>query len=162
LSHLRSAEPHAPRKSTIPRVLVVDDFPDGREMLAEYLAFRGFDVTEASTGADAVETARHARPDVILMDLQMRGIDGWEATRRVKTDPATQNIVVVAVTAHALPPEADRARDAGCDALIAKPFDLAALADALLQLAKKGPTVFNVPGLNLTVLSRRPEQETSL
>jgi two-component system cell cycle response regulator DivK len=134
-----------------PSVLVVDDFPDGRELVSEYLVFKGFAVTEASTGAEAVEIALRDKPDVILMDLQMPGLDGWEATRRLKADPTTKHIVVVAVTAHALQPETDRARDAGCDAVIAKPFDLAELANALLRVTKEGSKPFSRRG-------RRPKR----
>jgi two-component system, cell cycle response regulator DivK len=79
--------------------LVVDDFPDGRELLAEYLTFRGFGVLTTSTGAEAIEIARRVKPQIILMDLSMPGLDGWEATRILKADPETRDIVVVAVTA---------------------------------------------------------------
>ena len=125
-------------------VLVVDDFPDGRELLAEYLTFKGFSVSEASGGAEAVDIARRITPDVILMDLQMPGIDGWEATRQLKADPKTKGITVVAVTARALQDDADTAREAGCDAVIVKPFDMAVLADSLLRVLKRGPSVFDV------------------
>lgn len=117
--------------STKPSVLVVDDSSDGREMLVEYLAFRQFPVAEAQSGAEAIDVARRIQPDIILMDLSMPGVDGWEATRRLRADPATGSTIIVAVTAHAYPREQDAARAAGCDVVIAKPFDLSALADAL-------------------------------
>ena len=129
-------------------VLVVDDFPDGRDMLSEYLTFKGFSVHAASAGAEAVEIARRITPDVILMDLQMPGTDGCEATRQLKADPKTKGITVVVVTARALQKDADIAREAGCDAVIVKPFDMAVLADSLLRVPKEGPSVFDVPGLN--------------
>jgi len=129
-----------------PRILVVDDYPDGREMVAEYLAFCGFQVTEAGDGQQAIDLATNWRPDIILMDLRMPGIDGWEATRRLKADPGTMGIWVVAFTAHALEAEVQAARDAGCDAVIPRPYDLASLADALTRMHQVGPAAFDVPG----------------
>jgi len=113
----------------VPSVLVVDDFPDGREMVAEYLAFRGFTVIQASTGAEAIELARKHRPRLILMDLGMPGLDGWETTRQLKADARTKGCVIIALTAHALTSQHVTALNAGCDDVIAKPFDLATLAD---------------------------------
>jgi len=115
----------------LPRVLVVDNFPDGREMLVEYLRFRGFDAHGAGDGAEAVARARVLLPDVILMDLAMPNVDGWEATRRIKADPRTRGVTIIAVTAHAFAPDEVSARQAGCDGYIAKPYDLTRLADAL-------------------------------
>ena len=83
-------------------VLVVDDFADGREMVAEYLTFRGLSVVTASEGAEALRIARERPPAVVLMDLTMPGVDGWEATRRLKADPRTAESIVIALTAHAL------------------------------------------------------------
>jgi len=120
-------------------LLVVDDFADGREMLSEYLRFHGFDVTEAADGADAVDAARRMHPRIILMDLTMPGVDGWEATRRLKADPATKDITVIAVTANALSGDEEKARAAGCDGYIAKPFDLYTLAKQLREIVAHGP-----------------------
>jgi two-component system cell cycle response regulator DivK len=117
-----------PRRAATDTILVVDDFEDAREMLAEYLRFRGYHVVEARTGAEAVTLARELKPRVVLMDLTMPELDGWNATRILKTDPATQDIVVIAVTAHALAPDEARARSAGCDGYIPKPYDLKQLA----------------------------------
>ena len=111
-------------------------------MLVEYLVFRHFQVTEARNGVEALEVARRAQPTIILMDLSMPGVDGWEATRRLKADPLTQRAVIVAVTAHAFEPEQDAARAAGCDVVIAKPFDLTVLADALEGVASHGLAAF--------------------
>jgi len=119
-------------------VLIVDDSPDGREMLAEYLTFRGFSVVAAPTGEIAFELARKRPPALILMDLQMPGIGGWEATRRLKSDALTKNIVVIAVTAHALMPDEGIARQAGCDAFIAKPYDIMAVGDAVGEVLARG------------------------
>jgi two-component system, cell cycle response regulator DivK len=106
---------------TAPLVLVVDDYQDAREMYAEYLSFSGFRVAEASNGLEAVEKALQLRPDVILMDLSLPGMDGWAATRRLKTDERTRTIPVVALTGHALAGASDGAKQAGCDAFVTKP-----------------------------------------
>jgi CheY-like chemotaxis protein len=104
-----------------PLVLVVDDYQDAREMYAEYLSFSGFRVAEASNGLEAVEKAFLLQPDVILMDLSLPGMDGWAATRQLKTDERTRRIPVVALTGHALAGASDGARQAGCDAFVTKP-----------------------------------------
>jgi len=104
-----------------PLVLVVDDYQDAREMYAEYLSFSGFRVAEAANGIEALEKAFELRPDVILMDLSLPGLDGWAATRQLKTDERTRDIPVVALTGHALAGASDGARQAGCDAFVTKP-----------------------------------------
>jgi CheY-like chemotaxis protein len=104
-----------------PLVLVVDDYQDAREMYAEYLAYSGFRVAEASNGIEALEKAFELLPDVILMDLSLPGMDGWAATRRLKTDERTRRIPVVALTGHALAGASESARQAGCDAFVTKP-----------------------------------------
>jgi CheY-like chemotaxis protein len=104
-----------------PLVLVVDDVAHGREIFAEYLEFRGFRVATAEDGLDAMEKAFALLPDVILMDLSLPGIDGWEATRRLKQDDRTRGIPVIALTAHALASAHDRAKEVGCDAVVTKP-----------------------------------------
>jgi len=148
------SRPGAMPKSTVKnnsgtRVLVVEDFADNRDLLTEYLTFRGFAVTVAVDGESALRSVREQRPDVILMDLRMPGLDGWQATRRLKTDPTTATVPVVAVTAHALRLEVESARDAGCDAVVAKPFDISALGDALETFKTDGLGVFERPGLAL-------------
>jgi CheY-like chemotaxis protein len=102
-------------------VLVVDDYQDARELYAEYFALSGYRVAEASNGAEAIEKARELAPDVILMDLSLPGMDGWEATRRLKANRQTKDIPVVALTSHALAGFSDSAKKAGCDAVITKP-----------------------------------------
>jgi CheY-like chemotaxis protein len=104
-----------------PLVLVVDDFAAGRELCAEYLAFRGYEVATAIDGAEAVAKARELLPAVILMDLSLPEVDGWEATRILRADERTRRIKIVALTAHALESERERALDAGCDEVITKP-----------------------------------------
>lgn len=126
-----------------PLILIAEDFSDGREMIAEYLRFEGFDVLEAVDGEQALELARKHHPGVILMDLSMPTLDGWEATRLLKRDPATRDIVVIALTAHALKHEEDSARAAGCDGFLTKPTDLYTLADTLHRVLEKGPGALN-------------------
>lgn len=104
-----------------PLVLVVDDYADAREMYAEYLEFSGFRVAEARNGQEALDKAFALQPDVILMDLSLPVLDGWEATRRLKGDTRTRNIPVVALTGHALHGHSEGAKDAGCDAFVTKP-----------------------------------------
>lgn len=104
-----------------PLILVVDDFDDGREMYAAYLRFAGFRVEEAADGNEALAKSFELHPDLILMDLSLPGIDGWEATRLLKNDERTANTPVVALTGHALDGHSQRARDAGCDDFITKP-----------------------------------------
>lgn len=104
-----------------PLVLVVEDYADAREMYAESLLVCGFRVAEAGDGLSALQMARTLAPDVILMDLSLPGMDGWEATRRLKADPGTSHIPVVALTGHALTRALDAARQAGCDRLVIKP-----------------------------------------
>jgi CheY-like chemotaxis protein len=103
------------------RVLVVDDYPDAREMYSEYLQFSGFEVIEASNGIEALQKAADTRPDIILMDLSLPVMDGWEATRRLKADQRTAGIPVVALTGHALAGISEGAKKAGCDAFVTKP-----------------------------------------
>jgi CheY-like chemotaxis protein len=102
-------------------VLVVDDFEDNREMFAEYLELSGFQVAQAVTGLEALDRAFELVPDVILMDLSLPDLDGWEATRRLKADPRTQHVPVIALSGHALADHAREAKEAGCDAFLTKP-----------------------------------------
>lgn len=107
--------------SDAPLVLVVDDFEDNRAMYVEYLQFQGLRVVEAVNGEEAVDRANELLPAVIIMDLSLPVMDGWEATRRIKSNPKTKHIKVVALTGHAEPAHAKRALEAGCDDFVAKP-----------------------------------------
>jgi two-component system, cell cycle response regulator DivK len=109
------------KKSDRARVLVVDDYADAREMYSEYLQFSGFDVCQAANGMEALQQAVDEQPDIILMDLSLPVMDGWEATRRLKADDRTASIPVVALTGHALAGISEGARKAGCDAFVTKP-----------------------------------------
>lgn len=105
----------------VPLILVVDDYQDAREMYAEYLQFSGFRVAEARNGNEAVSQAFELKPDLILMDLSLPGMDGWEATRVLKADDRTRHIPVVALTGHALAGASEGAKKAGCDSFVTKP-----------------------------------------
>ena len=123
-----------------PLILVVDDYEDAREMYAEYLRFCGFRVAEARNGNEALEKAFALMPDLILMDLSLPGMDGWEATRQLKADERTRQIPVVALTGHALAGASEGAKRAGCDSFVTKPClpdDLVVEVRRMLSLAKQ-------------------------
>ena len=113
---------------TPPLVLVVEDYQDAREMYSAYLSFSGYRVAEATNGIEAIDKTIELMPDIILMDLALPRMDGWEATRRLKMDDRTKHIPIVALTGHALAGHAEGARQAGCDAFVTKPC----LPDALV------------------------------
>jgi CheY-like chemotaxis protein len=120
-----------------PLVLIVEDQSELRKLYAQQLVISGFDVIEAENGADAVaHTASHA-PDVILMDLSLPVIDGWEATRRLKADRRTAHIPVVALTAHDGSGELQRATRAGCDWFVPKPCPPDALISEVRRVLAK-------------------------
>lgn len=104
-----------------PLVLIVEDQGELRELYAHELALSGFDVIEAANGADAIARTAADAPDVVLMDLSLPVVDGWEATRRLKSDARTAHIPVVALTAHDGSGELQRATRAGCDWFVPKP-----------------------------------------
>ena len=116
-----------------PLVLVVEDYQDAREMYSAYLQFSGYRVAEATNGYEAIEQAHELMPDIILMDLALPRMDGWEATRRLKSDAKTRGIPIVALTGHALAGHAEGAKQAGCDAFVTKPC----LPDALVAEIKR-------------------------
>jgi CheY-like chemotaxis protein len=119
-------------------VLVVDDDRDAREMLTEFLRFSGFTVETAGDGFTALALANRLHPGVILMDLSMPRMDGWEATRRLKADTNTRDIVVVAASAHAFTNDVATAFKAGCDGFIAKPLDLRVVAVTVEYALRRG------------------------
>ena len=104
-----------------PLVLLVDDYPDNRDIYVQFLTYSGLRVEEAENGYEALDKAFALRPNVIVMDLSLPGLDGWEATRRLKRDPRTRHIPVVVLTGHALAGHSQGAMDAGCDAFITQP-----------------------------------------
>lgn len=115
-------------------ILVVDDNPTNLKLLRVLLAKEGYDVRTASSAEEALSAVRAAPPRVVLMDVQLPGVDGLEVTRRLKADPATRGIVVVAVTAYAMKGDERRALEAGCDHYLPKPIDTRALPDLVARL----------------------------
>ena len=104
------------------KILVVEDTEDNRQILRDLLSTAGYDMIEANDGAEGVARASEYKPDLILMDIQMPVMDGYEATRRIKADLALKAIPIIAVTSYALSGDEEKARSAGCDGYIAKPF----------------------------------------
>jgi len=103
-------------------VLVIEDQEDNRRIMHDLLTSKGYEVIEAVNGLDGVNAAETCRPDLILMDIQLPGIDGYEATRRIKANPETKKIPIIVVTSYALSGDDVKAFEAGCDAYMAKPF----------------------------------------
>ena len=104
------------------RILVVEDQPDSRQIIRDMLAATDYEVTEAENGEEALAAIARQRPDLILMDVQMPIMDGYTATRRIKADGSLRSIPIIAVTSYALSGEEKKARAAGCDDYVPKPF----------------------------------------
>ena len=104
------------------RVLIVEDHETNRRILRDLLTSAGYELTEAVTGEEGVTSAETYRPDLILMDIQLPGLDGYEATRRIKKNPALRHIPIIAVTSYALSGDEEKAVEAGCEAYVSKPF----------------------------------------
>jgi two-component system cell cycle response regulator DivK len=122
-------------------ILIVDDNPTNAKLLAYVLARQGHQVATAADADQALAAIARDRPRLILMDLQLPGIDGLELTRRLKADPATAGIVVVAVTAYAMTGDEDRARAAGCDGYLPKPIDTRTLAATIAAYLGTAPSI---------------------
>jgi CheY-like chemotaxis protein len=113
------------------KILLVEDNEMNRDMLSRRLTRNGFEIIIAVNGQEGVDLAISAQPDLILMDLSLPVIDGWEATRRVKANPATANIPVIALTAHAMAQDKEKAMAAGCDDFDTKPVELQRLLEKI-------------------------------
>ncbi len=123
------------------RILVIEDQEDNRQILRDLLTSADFEVIEAVDGEAGLAAAATHRPDLVLMDIQLPGLDGYEATRRIKVDAVLRAIPVIAVTSHALGGDADKARAAGCDAYISKPYSpRQLLAKVREHLSQPAPT----------------------
>jgi len=120
------------------KVLVVEDNEMNRDMLSRRLTRRGFQVIFAVDGQQGVDLARSERPDIILMDMSLPIIDGWEATRRVKSDDATRGVPVIGLTAHAMAGDREKAIEAGCDDYDTKPVELERLIGKIERLLGGG------------------------
>jgi two-component system cell cycle response regulator DivK len=119
------------RRKMPPLVLVVEDNPVNLELVSALLEEHACETLAATTGDAALHLLRQTRPDLVLVDVQLPGISGYEVTRRIKADPTLADIPVVALTAHAMAHEDVRAREAGCDAFLTKPIDLRAFKEIL-------------------------------
>lgn len=122
-------------------MLVVDDVEDNRELYATFLQYAGYRVDQASDGEEALSKIARALPDLVLMDLSMPNLDGWEATRLIKSNPRTKAVIVLVVTGFAMRRDLERARAAGADDVCTKPClpkDLVGRVEALLARAGKG------------------------
>jgi two-component system cell cycle response regulator DivK len=119
------------------RILVVEDQEDNRQILRDLLKHAGYEVIEVDNGAEALPAAAEHRPDVILMDIQLPILDGYEATRRIKADPMLKHIPIIVVTSYALSGDEAKARTAGCDAYVAKPFSPRALLEKIRQFSSQ-------------------------
>jgi two-component system cell cycle response regulator DivK len=113
------------------RILIVEDNRDSRELVAKVLKAHGYEILEAHDGAEALETIRREKPDLILMDISLPKIDGYEATRCLKNDPELQTIPVIALTAHAMKGDREKALAAGCDGYITKPINVRELPEQI-------------------------------
>ena len=118
----------------MPKVLLVEDNEMNRDMLSRRLARRGFDVLMAVDGEQGVQMAKAEMPDLILMDMSLPVLDGWEATRQIKAEVSTQSIPLIALTAHAMAGDRDKSIQAGCDDYDTKPIELPRLLDKMDRL----------------------------
>jgi CheY-like chemotaxis protein len=116
------------------QILLVEDNDVNREMLSRRLKRRGFTILEAIDGQQAVDTARSAKPEIILMDMSLPVIDGWEAAKRIKGDPALKHIPIIGLTAHAMVGDRELALQAGCSEYATKPVDFERLVETINRL----------------------------
>ncbi len=121
----------------MPKLLLVEDNEDSRDGLSRHLRRKGFEILLAVDGRQGVEMARAEAPDLILMDMSLPVLDGWEATRQLKAGPETRGIPVIAFTAHAMTGDRERALEAGCDDYDTKPIEFARLLVKIDSLLKK-------------------------
>lgn len=121
----------------MPRILIVEDNEMNRDMLSRRLSRRGFDISLAVDGREGIQKAAADTPDLILMDLNLPEIDGWEATRAIKSQPETSEIPIIALTAHAMVSDRDKALDAGCDDFATKPVELEKLLEKVNALLSR-------------------------
>jgi CheY-like chemotaxis protein len=118
----------------MPKILLVEDNEMNRDMLSRRLSKRGYDVLIAMDGAEGVEMARSQHPDLILMDMSLPVMHGWDATRALKADPKTSSIPIIALTAHAMSGDREKAIEAGCDEFDTKPVELPRLLEKMQKL----------------------------
>ncbi|HET7547067.1 MAG TPA: response regulator [Usitatibacter sp.] len=124
----------------MPKILLVEDNEMNYDMLSRRLTRKGFEVVIATDGEQGVEMSLSAAPDLILMDMSLPKIDGWEATRRIRATPATAKMRIIALTAHAMAGEKDKAMQAGCDDFDTKPIDIERLVGKISALLARAVT----------------------
>ena len=122
----------------MPKILLVEDNEMNRDMLSRRLQRKGYEVVLAVDGQNGVEMTKTEAPDLVLMDMSLPVLDGWEATRRLKADAATRHIPVIALTAHAMSSDREKALEAGCDDYDTKPVELARLLGKIEALLSGG------------------------
>ena len=118
----------------MPKILLVEDNDFNRDMLSRRLKRRGYDIVDAADGEQAVRFASEVIPDLILMDINLPGMDGWEATKRIKGDPETASIPIIALTAHAMTGDREKTIGAGCDEYETKPVNFEGLLSKMESL----------------------------
>ncbi|MBW1715871.1 MAG: response regulator [Deltaproteobacteria bacterium] len=126
-------------KASSPKILVVEDNQDNREMVVKVLKFNGYQVVEAVDGEEAIEKAKVEGPDLILLDIFLPKMDGYEATRRLKGDTSLRNIPIIALTAHAMKGSMEEALAVGCDGYISKPIDVRDLPKQIQHFLEPRP-----------------------
>lgn len=121
-------------KEAMPRILLVEDNEMNRDMLSRRLSRRGYEILIAVNGQEGVDMTRGENPDLVLMDMSLPIIDGWEATRQLKADEATKHVPIIALTAHAMAGDREKTLEAGCDDYDTKPIELSRLLEKINKL----------------------------
>lgn len=115
------------------RILIVEDHEVNRRILRDLLMSAGYELAEATTGEDGINLAENYHPDLILMDIHLPGIDGYDTTRRIKSNPALHHVPIIAVTSYALSGDEEKAQQAGCESYISKPFSPRAVLEKIRE-----------------------------
>ena len=131
------------------RILVIEDNEDNLELFRFLLEQDGYEVTGSQDGRDGLEKVQQLHPDLVLLDMGLPEIDGWQVVKKIKSNPACRNIVVVALTAHALPGDRKKAIDAGCDGYISKPLDVPNFTNMIATYLRKRKTLAQTGNLTL-------------
>lgn len=129
----------------MPKILLIEDNEMNRDMLSRRLQRKGFDVEVAVDGQQGIDAANQDRPDLIIMDMSLPVLDGWEATRQLKADPKTQDIPIIGLSAHAMAGDREKALDAGCDDYDTKPVELPRLLAKVELMLKRSAKSISAP-----------------
>lgn len=128
------------QKNDMAKILIIEDTENNRILLTRRLKPKGYEIVTVEDAEKGLPLAQSERPDLILMDVGLPGLDGWAATRQLKSDPATKQIPVIALTAHAMQSDRDKATEAGCDDYETKPIDFARLFEKIERLLTRAAT----------------------